>query len=122
MIVNEKPIMHAIDPKIMTAQEHRSLYLLFNWHDDGSVTFSFATSVDRDGKHVSLDIIACPPYYPLLKRDIAKCLADCDYDLLEYVDMDSVWLAKGMGKEKTGDFETDFVNIQWYGVLARKIH
>lgn len=120
-IVKEKPIMHAVDPKIMTAEEHRSLYLLFNWHDDGSVTFSFATSVDKKGKHISLDIIHCPVYYPLLKNDIELNLLNNGYEVLKFADLDYLCLAKGMEKEKTGGFETDFNNIQWYGVLARKV-
>ncbi len=119
-ILAERPIMHAIDPKVMTEREHRSVYLLFNWHDDGSVTFSFATSVDRDGKHVSLDILSAQTYYPLLRRDIEAALFEHGFDRIRYMDMDAQWLAPGMEKEKTGDFEKDFDAVQWYGVLAAK--
>ncbi len=120
-IVEEQPIIHAINPKIMTADEHRSVYLLFNWHDNGSVTFSFATSIDRNGKHVSMDVIPCPVYYPLLRADISKSLLEHGYELIKYIDMDAIWLAGGTEKEKTGVFDEDFANIQWYGVFARKI-
>ena len=120
-IIYEKPIIHAVDPKTMSADEHRSVYLLFNWHDDGSVTFSFATSIDQHGKHVSMDVISCPVYYPLLKSDISTCLTKHRFKLLRYIDMDDIWLAKGMEKSKSHNFEDDFTNIQWYGVLAQKL-
>lgn len=118
-IVKQAPVIHARDPFVMTADEHRSLYLLFNWHDDGSVTFSFATSIDKYGKHVSMDVIKCPVYYPLLRNDIAKSLEAHGYELIKFIDMDSIWIASSMAKDKCGDFERDFDNIQWYGVLAR---
>jgi len=121
-IVEERAIIHAIDPKIMTSDEHISIYLLFNWHDNGSVTFSFATSVDKSGKHVSMDIISCPAYFPLLINDINVLLPRFGFGILRYIDMDDIWLAQGMEKTgKSGDFEADFANIQWYGVLAQKI-
>ncbi len=120
-IWDERPIIHAIDPKIMTADEHRSVYLLFNWHDDGSVTFSLANCYDRAGKHVSCDVVGVPPYYPLLRRDVLRVLSDNGFMLLRYVDMDAVWLAPGMEKSgKRGDFDADFDLIQQYGVFARK--
>ncbi len=119
-LVKEAPIIRAGDPKIMTAEEHRGFYLLFNWHDDGSVTFSFASSIDRDGKHISIDVIKCPVYYPLMKTDIINSLEMHGFELIKFIDLDNLWIAKSMQKEKKGDFETDFDNIQWYGVLARK--
>ncbi len=118
-IVREAPLIHARDPHIMTAEEHRSLYLLFNWHDDGSVTFSFATSIDKNGKHVGMDVIKCPVYYPLLRSDIVKSLEAHGYELIKFIDLDSIWIANSMAKDKCGNFEKDFDNIQWYGVLAR---
>lgn len=120
-IDRERPIIHAIDPKVMTAEEHRSIYLLFNWHDNGSVTFSFATSTDKNGKHVSLDLISAPAYYPLLKEDISALLEKYGYKLLDWIDVDYLWMGKGMEKEKTGAFDVDFDNIQWYGVFAQKV-
>jgi hypothetical protein len=119
-INEEKPLINAIDPKEMTAEIHRSVYLLFNWHDNGSVTFTFATSIDKNGKHVSINTISAPPYYPLLRNDISKKIVENGYELIKYVDMDKILLAEGMEKEKTGDFEKDYENIQWYGILARK--
>jgi cyclopropane fatty-acyl-phospholipid synthase-like methyltransferase len=119
-LVAESPVFHATDPLIMTAEEHKSLYLLFNWHDNGSVTFSFATSIDKNAKHVSVDIIKCPPYYPLLRRDIVPMLQKHGYELIKYFDMDEVhnlWTKHNKGK--TGDFEQDFDTMQWYGVLAK---
>lgn len=121
IFANEKPIIQAKDPHVMTDNEHRSLYLLLNWHDNGSVTFSFATSTDKNGKHISMDIIKCPTYYPLLKRDISISLEKNGYRLVKYLDMDNVhnlWTKDG--KIKTGDFEQDFQEIQWYGVLAQR--
>ena len=120
-INDEKPIIQAINPKKMTAEEHMGIYLLFNWHDNGSVTFSFATSIDKNGKHDSLYVISVPVYYPLLRKDISKYLTENDYTIKKYYDMDKYWLSKGMEKEKVDDFEKDFENIQWYGVLAQKI-
>jgi hypothetical protein len=120
-INEERPIINAIDPKIMTAEEHKSVYLLFNWHDNGSVTFTFATSIDKNGQHFSLNTISAPVYFPLLRNDISKGLKNNDYELIKYIDMDKYWLGKGMEKEKRGEFEKDYKNIQWYGVLARKV-
>ncbi len=120
-IVKEAPIIHAVDPKVMTAEEHKSLYLLFNWHDNGSVTFSFATSTDKNGKHVSMDVIQCPVYYPLLREDIMNWLNTTGYEILDFIDMDNLWIAKSKEKDKSGDFDKDFENIQWYGVLARRL-
>jgi SAM-dependent methyltransferase len=119
-INEEKPLINAVDPKEMTAEIHRSVYLLYNWHDNGSVTFTFVTSIDKNGKHMSINTISVPSYYPLLRNDISKKMAENGYELIEYVDMDKLWLAKGMEKEKAGDFEKDYKNIQWYGILARK--
>jgi hypothetical protein len=116
----ERAIINAIDPKKMTAEEHISVYLLLNWHDNGSVTFSFARSVDKNGKHDNLYVISAPEYYPLFRDDIAKGLGENGYELIKYIDMDKHWLSKGMEKEKQGDFEKDYKNIQWYGILAQK--
>jgi hypothetical protein len=121
-IINaERPIINAIDPKIMTAEEHKSVYLLFNWHDNGSVTFTFATSIDKNGKHFSLSTISAPVYFPLLRNDVYKSLKNNGYKLIKYIDMDKFWLGKGMENEKKGEFEKDYKNIQWYGILAKKV-
>jgi 2-polyprenyl-3-methyl-5-hydroxy-6-metoxy-1,4-benzoquinol methylase len=119
-INEERSVIHAIDPKIMTAEEHKSVYLLFNWHDNGSVTFTFATSVDKNGRHFSLDTISAPVYFPLLRNDILKSLKKNGYELIKYIDMDKYWLAKGMEKEKEGEFEKDYKNIQWYWSTGKK--
>jgi len=119
-INDERPIIHAMDPIKMTSDEHISRYLLFNWHDNGSVTFSFATSTDKNGKHDSIYVISVPVYYPLFRKDISKSLKENGYKIINYYDMDKYWLSKGMEKEKKGDFEKDFEKIQWYGVLAQK--
>jgi hypothetical protein len=116
----EKPVMHIHNrnPKKMTAEEYRNTFLLFNWHDNGSVTFSFALITDRNGKNESLDIIPVPLYYPLLKKDIIVCLENNGYRLAACFDMDYLW-TKALEREKTGTFNVDFENIQWYGILAK---
>jgi len=120
-LLREKPIFFACDPYIMNAEEHRSIYLLFNWHDNDSVTFSFVTSVDKNGKHKNHSIEVCPIYYPLLRQDILKCFYENGYKLIKYLDLDDIWFNKNLQNKKCGDFDKDFDNIQWYGVLAQKI-
>ena len=120
-LLREKPVFIAYDPHIMTADEHETLYLLFDWHDDGSVTFSVVTSIDKNGKHESHNIDVCPTIYPLLRKDILNCLNENGYKLIKYVDMDEIWMSRNLRYEKCGDFDKDFDNIQWYGVLAQKI-
>ncbi len=114
----DKPIIHAINPKVMTAEEHRSIYQLLNWHDNGSVTFSFAVSTDRNGKHESLNVLSAPTYYPLLQRDIEQAFADNGFAPPRYFDLDTLWFEQYRIKEKHGSFADDFANIQWYGVLT----
>lgn len=119
-LVKERAPMHAIAPKVMTAAEHRSVYLLFNWHDDGSVTFTFANSTDRNGLHEGIEFLTAPPYYPLLRGDVKEALAVNGFELIRFIDLDSLWIHQSAQKPKTGDFEADFDAIQWYGVLARR--
>ncbi len=119
-LAEEKPIIRAMGSKTADTGERKSLYQLFNWHDNGSVTFSFATSIDQDERHVGMDVISCPAYYPLRKDDIVERLTRHGYRPLKFVDMDGLWIGRHMRKAKIGDFERDFPNIQWYGVLARK--
>ncbi|MCL2057715.1 MAG: class I SAM-dependent methyltransferase [Oscillospiraceae bacterium] len=122
VLAHERAIIHIIDPRIMTSDEHQSTYLLFNWHDNGSVTFSFVTSVDKKGKHEHHDVIACPVYYPLLRNDIIKALSDAGFALVKYIDLDDIWMSKGfLINDKTGNFDADFDVINWYGVLAQKV-
>lgn len=119
-IAAERPIIQATHPSLMTAEEHRSTHLLFNWHDDGSVTFSFASIIDKQGKHASLQVLSAPPYYPLLREDVFSDLQQQGYRLIQCFDMDALWIRGGTIREKTGVFDTDFAHIQWYGVLAQK--
>lgn len=121
VMARERAPINAIDPKIMTADDYRSVFLLLNWHDDGSVTFTFATNTDHKGRHIGLETLSAPVYYPLLRADIEAVLAGQGYTVLRYIDMDDVWCGStGTIREKTGDFEQDFEQIQWYGVLARR--
>lgn len=119
-MVREKPIINAYDLQVMTAKEHRSRYMLFNWHDDGSVTFSLATSVYKNGEHISLDVISTPTSYPLFKTDIERCLPENRYKLIKFIDLDDIWINKDSIKNKSSNFDTDFNVIKWYGVLAQK--
>lgn len=120
-IVKERPVMRASDPKVMTAEEHRSLYTLYNWHQNGSVTFTFATCTDKNGRHESIDLLEAPTYYPLCRKDIELGLRACGFQLVQYLDMDELWLPGETDAEKTGYFAKDFPVIQWYGVLAQKL-
>lgn len=118
-IVTEKPNIHVLVSRMMASGEHRSVFQLYNWHDDGSVTFSFATCIDINGD-VSLDVVECPVYYPLLRDDLSRSLADNGFKLLKLVDVDHLMFGENRIKEKRGEFDADFDNIQWYGVLAQK--
>lgn len=113
-----RPVFRAHNPHVMNENEHVATYLLFNWHDDGSVTFTFATSRDAGGRHESVKLSTVPRYYPLLRCDLATALEQGGFEVKSYFDMDEFNLIEDC--TKTGDFEADFPNIGWYGVLARK--
>ena len=119
-LLAERPLIYIHNPIIMTAEEHRSFFQLFSWHDDNSVTFSFVTSLDREGQHVSEEILQAPRYYPLRLDDILSALVQHGYRLLNLYDLDSIWTGLTEKPGKTGSFRSDFSLIQWYGVLAQK--
>lgn len=120
-LVEERPVMRGGDPMVMTAKEHCSRYQLFNWHQDGSVTMTFATCTDKNGKQAGIDLLETPVYYPLLRKDIELGLRASGFQLISYYDMDALWLPGEKAPKKTGYFAKDFPQIRWYGVLAQKI-
>lgn len=120
-ILTEKPIFAARDPFVMTNEEHTSLYQIWNWHDDQSVDFIFATSTDKNGKHEKTSLTFAPTYYPLKYTDYEKMLNDYGFEVKRCFDVDHLWLGSHDEEHKTGDFEKDFYNINWYAVLAQKI-
>jgi hypothetical protein len=119
-LTKEKPVFMVDDPHIMTENDHVSIYRLFNWHDNGSLTISVVISIDKNGKHESHNIETCPIIYPLLRKDILNCFNESGYRLIKYVDLDDIWINRNLRYEKCRDFDKDFDNIQWYGVLAQK--
>lgn len=120
-ILDEKPIFSARDPFVMTEKEHTSLYQIWNWHDDQSVNFIFATSTDRNGKHEKTSLTFAPTYYPLKFKTYEKILNDHGFEIKRCFDVDYIWLGSKNEEAKTGDFERDFSKINWYGILAQKV-
>lgn len=119
-ILDEKPIFKAKDPFVMTEEQHTSLYLIYNWHDDNSVNFVFATSTDKNGKHDSVKFVDAPTYYPLRYVDYKEILERNGFEVIKCFDCDRLWSSFHGEVEKTGDFEEDFDNISWYSILAQK--
>lgn len=120
-VLDEKPIFQARHPLVMTAQEHTSLYQIWNWHDDGSVNFIFVNAKDRDGKHVESSLLHAPTYYPLKFSEYCKMLESSGFIIIECFDMDPIFLNETDNLHKTNHFKNDFHHIQWYGILAKKI-
>lgn len=119
-ILNEKPIFTARHPRVMTSEEHSSLYQIWNWHDDLSVNFVFVHATDRHGKHVGTSILEAPTYYPLKRKDYVHMLEKAGFEPVAFYDMDALWSVSGEDQAKTGNFEEDFPLIDWYGILAQK--
>lgn len=120
-VLAERPVFSARDPLVMTADKHVSLYQIWNWHDDDSVDFIFATCTDLAGKHQKTAFTQAPRYYPLRYRDYLSMLGRHGFEPVRAVDLDDLWLGQADGTAKSGRFEEDFMQIGWYGVLARKI-
>lgn len=118
----EKPIFNAKDPIVMNEEEHTSLYLIRNWHDDNSVDFIFITSIDKYGKHVDDIVVSAPTYYPLEYQVYEKILNNNGFEIKKCYDLDYLWLSFHKDVKKTGNFEKDFNSINWYGILAQKIN
>ncbi|WDV44602.1 methyltransferase domain-containing protein [Clostridiaceae bacterium M8S5] len=119
-ILKERPIFTPRDPFVMTKEEHTSLYQIWDWHDNGSVDFIFATSTDKMGKHEKVSFVFAPTYYPLKLKDYEKILNDFGFEIRKCFDMDYIW-NYNQGKTKHGEFEKDFDEISWYSILAQKI-
>lgn len=119
-LLQKKPIFSARDPLVMTAEEHTSLYQIWNWHDDQSVDFVFVTSTDKDGKHEKSSILFAPTYYPLKYKNYEKMLNENGFEIRACFDVDYLWL-NSQKEEKTGVFADDFAIIDWYAVLAQKV-
>ncbi|MBM7615963.1 class I SAM-dependent methyltransferase [Alkaliphilus hydrothermalis] len=120
-ILKERPIFSARDPLVMTAEEHVSLYQIWNWHDDLSVDFIFVSSTDRQGKHEKTSILSAPTYYPLKFEAYEKMLNDNGFEVKSCFDVDGLWFKPQNEEMKTGNFQEDFDNIGWYAVLAQKV-
>lgn len=120
-ILKEKPIFSARNPLVMTEEEHTSLYQIWDWHDDQSVDFIFATSTDKNGKHEKTSFTFAPTYYPLKYKNYEKVLNQNGFEIKSCFDVDYLWLGSNKEGIKTGDFQKDFYEINWYAILAQKI-
>lgn len=120
-ILDERPIFSTRDPLVMNEKEHKSLYQIWNWHDDNSVDFIFATSTDKEGRHVETSFTYAPTYYPLRLLDLEKMLNEFGFEIRTCFDVDDLWISSSNTGEKTGDFSKDFNNINWYAILAQKV-
>jgi hypothetical protein len=116
-IIRERPVFVARDPLVMTAEKHESLYQIFQWNADDSVTFLFVTSVDENGVHADDYALVAPKYYPLLKRDIESILHDNGFELTLYHNVDALWHMDKNGAPGNTDFKT----LDWYGALFKKL-
>ena len=119
-ILAERPVFTARDPLVMTAEEHVSLYHVWNWHDDDSVDFVFVTCSDRAGRHEKATFTYAPTYYPLRYSDYDRILNEHGFAVRRCFDLDALWLPRHEAGEKCGDFAADFPRIGWYAVLAQK--
>jgi SAM-dependent methyltransferase len=120
-VLKDKPIFQARDPLVMNAHEHKSLYQIWNWHDDGSVNFIFVTSEDVNGKHSESSLLHAPSYFPLLHSDYCSILEENGFEIIKTFDMDPLFLNKNDSVNKSSNFKEDFYDIDWYGILAKKI-
>ncbi|QUI21311.1 class I SAM-dependent methyltransferase [Vallitalea pronyensis] len=121
-LLKERPIFNARDPLVMSEKQHTSLYQIWNWHDDQSVDFIFATSTDKNGQHESISFTQAPPYYPLRYKDYKKILNDHHFEIKACFDVDYLWMsAKKQNNSVPKDFEKDFWQINWYAILAQKV-
>ncbi len=118
----EKPIFTARDPLVMTAEEHRSLYQIWNWNGDSSVEFVFVTSTDRNGRHEKTSFTYAPTYYPLRFKDYEAILHRHGFAVRRCFDIDHLWTLAPDVREKCGEFAADFANIGWYAVLAQRLN
>ncbi len=118
-LLKNRPIFKARDPLVMDEVEHKSLYQIFDWHDDKSVDFVFVTSVDKNGKHEKTSYTYAPRYYPFELNWLTQKLNASGFNVIKLYDLDRLWFGKE-NSEKTGNFESDFYSIDWYGVLAQK--
>ncbi len=116
-IIRERPVFAARDPFVMTAEKHESLYQLFQWNADGSVTFIFVTSTDENGVHVRESATVAPRYYPLLKKDVESILRDNGFEFVSYHNMDALWHTN----RNSASGDTDFETLDWYGALFMKL-
>lgn len=116
----ERPIFKARDPMVMSAEEHVSLYQIWNWHDDNSVDFIFVTSTDKNGKHVNTSYTYAPRYYPFSLDFLINSFEDNNMEIKGFYDVDNLWLGSPNEDKKIGDFHKDFQYIVWYGILAQK--
>lgn len=119
-LIHEKPLIKSRDPVVMTADEHVGLHQIFVWHDDQSVEFAFATIRDENGKHKETKLLFAPTYYPLKLSTYESYLQENGFELVKCFDLDSIWIHPSQQQQKSGDFEDDFDQIAWYGILARK--
>ncbi|QSX04642.1 class I SAM-dependent methyltransferase [Sedimentibacter sp. zth1] len=119
-LLSEKPIFSVRDPLVMTKEEHTSLYLIYNWHDDNSVDFVFATSTDILGKNERVVLVNSPTYYPLEYKVYEKVLKENGFIIKKCFDVDYLWSSFHKNEAKTGNFDKDFDRISWYGILAQK--
>ena len=122
-ILREKPVFVAKDPIIMTAEKHESVYHLFQWDADDSVTFIFVISVDENGVHVGEYALVAPKYYPLLIKNLETILHDNGFELTSYYSMDDLWnLNASWHRDKSSNpGDTDFETLDWYGALFKKL-
>lgn len=122
-IIREKPLFLAGNPSVMTAEKHQSVYQIFQWNADDSVTFVFVTSLDENGVHVGEYATVAPKYYPLLKNDLESVLNENGFELTSYFNMDALWnLNDHRHRDKSSPpSDTDFETLDWYGALFKKL-
>ena len=66
------------------------------------------------------NLLFAPTYYPLKLSTYKSALYDNHFEFIRCFDLDSIWIHPSQQKPKTGSFDEDFHQIDWYGILARK--
>lgn len=118
-LLAERPRIRSTDPKRREDGSLSCLHQIFNWHDDHSVNFGFATVTYRDGRVLSSTMTEAPRYYPLERLAYESLLTEYGFHIKGLYDLDTLWMGN-RNPEKTGIFEKDFQQIEWYGILAQK--
>ncbi len=106
----------------VTDKSIRHFQQIWDYNKDNSIEFTLIfTDFDRNGVIKSVDIQKVPAYYPILKDKLELLLNDSGFRVMEYYNFDLFnkfeTKNKDIFKIKNHD---QFLNIDWYAVVAEK--